>query len=112
MHGSETQNTTPNLEVLLDTGGSQNFIHPSLLPKDAPTTKRKNTITQSYGEYETSLTTEINCKLLGTERKTKFIILNEEQNPIIIIGFPELKRRGIQFNCATCQTTAYKSNFL
>ena len=41
---------------------------------------------------------ELNCKILHTERITKFIVLNEQQEPTIIIGYPELKKRGIYIN--------------
>ena len=41
----------------------------------------------------------MNCKFLETEKITEFIVLNEEQDPIIIIGFPELKRRKISIDC-------------
>ena len=71
MHGSEKQivppkNATSTIPTkmstdssewiaLLDTGGSQNFIHPTFIPKGTPIINETNTITQSYGQYQTKI---------------------------------------------------------
>ena len=97
MHSSKTIPTT-NLTAIIDCGGQNNFIHPSLLPKEAIITPQKNTIIQTYGEYQTTAITKLNCKFLETEQETEFIIFAEEQDVQILIGYPELKRRNISIN--------------
>ena len=93
MHGLESPNNpkqeknSSNLVAILGTGGSQNCIHPSFISKKAIITNQPNTIIQSFGQYQTKKITKMNCKFLETGKVTEFIVLNEAQDPIIIIGF-------------------------